>query len=106
MTDLAQRALQIAKAQMGVREATGHNDGEAVSIAIIAVVNSLGTTLNSIATNVAGAIQLDTLESTYSQASFGPEMEPNYGLCTYLCYSYIKNKFQSQQRSTIGALAA
>ena len=59
---------------------------------------AVGTTLNSAATNVAGAIQLDTLESSYSQCSFGPEMEPNYGLCTYLCYSYIKNKFQAQQR--------
>src|SRR3990167_1664237 len=59
---------------------------------------AVGTVLNSAATNVAGAIQLDVLETAYSQASFGPEMEPNYGLCTYLCYSYIKNKFQSQQR--------
>ena len=67
---------------------------------------AVGTVLNSAATNVAGAIQLDQLETSYSAASFGPEMEPNYGLCTYLCYSYIKNKFQSQQRSTIGALAA
>lgn len=61
---------------------------------------AVGTVLNSAATNVNGSIQLDQLESTYSAASFGPEMEPNYGLCTYLCYSYIKNKFQSQQRFT------
>lgn len=59
---------------------------------------SVGTTLNSVATNVNGTIEYNTLEETYAGASFGPGKEPNMGVTTYLGYSYIKEKFQTQQR--------
>ena len=59
---------------------------------------AVGTTLNSLATNVAGTIEYNTLEETYGNASFGPGKEPNMGVTTYLGYSYIKEKFQTQQR--------
>ena len=59
---------------------------------------AVGTVLNSAATNVNGPIEYDTLEQQYGNASYGPGKEPNYVVTTYLGYSYIKNKFQSQQR--------
>jgi len=59
---------------------------------------AVGTVLNSLATNVNGTIEYNTLEETYASASFGPGKEPNVGLTTYLGYSYIKEKFQTQQR--------
>lgn len=58
---------------------------------------AVGNALNSTPTNVGGAIELPQLESTYASASFGA-IEPNVGVTTQLAYSYIKNKFQSQQR--------
>src|SRR5256885_3888313 len=59
---------------------------------------AVGTVLNSLATNVNGTIEYNTLEESYASASFGPGKEPNVGLTTYLGYSYIKEKFQTQQR--------
>lgn len=60
---------------------------------------AVGTALNSIPTNVAGAIQYLTLENTYGAATFGTgQYEPNIGLTTVLGYGYIKQKFQTQQR--------
>jgi hypothetical protein len=63
---------------------------------------AVGTTLNSIPVNVGGTIELNTLEETYASACFGT-IEPNIGVTTALGYSYTKEKFQTQQRSTIGA---
>lgn len=58
-----------------------------------------GTVLNSAPTNVGGTIEYNTLEETYGNASFGDgEWEPNIGLTTFLGYSFIKEKFQTQQR--------
>lgn len=60
---------------------------------------AVGNSINSTPTNVAGPIEYTTLETTYAQASFGPEIyEPNLGVTTYLAYSYIKTRFQTQQR--------
>lgn len=58
---------------------------------------AVGTALNSIPVNVGGTIEYNTLEETYSTACFGT-IEPNIGVTTALGYSYIKEKFQTQQR--------
>ena len=58
---------------------------------------SVGTALNSAPTNVNGTIEYNTLEETYGAASFGA-VEPTLGATTVLGYSYIKEKFQTQQR--------
>ena len=58
---------------------------------------AVGTALNSVPTNVAGTIEYNTLEETYGNASFG-NIEPNLGVTTVKGYSYIKEKFQTQQR--------
>ena len=57
----------------------------------------VGTALNSTPTNVAGAILYNTLETTYGNAEFG-NIQPNLGITTVLGYSYVKEKFQTQQR--------
>jgi hypothetical protein len=57
----------------------------------------VGQALNSAPTNVNGTIEYNTLEETYGNASFG-NIEPNLGATTVLGYSYIKEKFQTQQR--------
>lgn len=57
----------------------------------------VGTALNSIPFNVAGAIELNGLETSYGGATYGT-IEPNYGATTVLGYSYIKQNFQTQQR--------
>lgn len=57
----------------------------------------VGAALNSTPTNVAGAIQYTTLENTYGNAEFG-NIQPNLGVTTVKGYSYIKEKFQTQQR--------
>jgi len=57
----------------------------------------VGTALNSVPVNVAGAIEYNTLEENYGAASFG-NIEPNLGVTTVLGYSYVKEKFQTQQR--------
>jgi hypothetical protein len=60
---------------------------------------AVGTTLNSQPTDVAGTIEYNTLEETYGDASFGSgKFEPNIGITTVLGYSFIKEKFQTQQR--------
>ena len=60
---------------------------------------AVGTTLNSVPTNVAGTIEYNTLEERYGDASFGSgKFEPNIGITTVLGYSYVKEKFQTQQR--------
>jgi hypothetical protein len=48
-------------------------------------------------TNVNGTISYNTLEETYSSATYG-NVEPNLGVTTVKGYSYIKEKFQTQQR--------
>jgi hypothetical protein len=59
---------------------------------------AVGNALNSAPTNV-GTIEYNTLEETYGDASFGDaEFEPNLGTTTVKGYSYIKEKFQTQQR--------
>lgn len=69
---------------------------------------AVGTVLNSAPTDVNGTIEYtgaNGLEEGYAAVSFGPEeWEPNLGVTTYFGYSFIKEKFQTQQRSTIGAL--
>ena len=57
----------------------------------------VGTALNSVPTNVAATIEYNTLEETYGNATFG-NIEPNLGVTTVLGYSYVKEKFQTQQR--------
>jgi len=57
----------------------------------------VGTALNSTPTNVNGAILYTTLENTYGNAEFG-NIQPNLGVTTVKGYSYIKEKFQTQQR--------
>jgi hypothetical protein len=56
-----------------------------------------GSALNSIPVNVGGTIELNSLEETYAAACYGT-IEPNIGVTTALGYSYIKEKFQTQQR--------
>ena len=58
---------------------------------------AVGSVLNSIPVNVGGTIEYNTLEETFSAASYGA-IEPNLGVTTVLGYSYIKEKFQTQQR--------
>jgi hypothetical protein len=56
-----------------------------------------GTSMNSTPTNVNGPILYKTLEETYGAAEFG-NIQPNLGVTTVKAYSYIKEKFQPQQR--------
>jgi len=58
---------------------------------------AVGTALNSAPVNVAGVIDYPTLEEQYGNATFGA-IEPNLIVTTVLGYSYIKEKFQAQQR--------
>jgi hypothetical protein len=59
---------------------------------------AVGTTINSVPVNVGGTIEYPTLEEQYGNCSFGPQKEPTHLVTTYLGYSYIKEKFQTQQR--------
>lgn len=63
---------------------------------------AVGSSLNSVPVNVGGQIQYtgaSGLEETYASCSYGPaEWEPNLGVTTYFCYSFIKERFQTQQR--------
>ncbi len=56
-----------------------------------------GSALSSTPTNVNGTILYSTLENTYGNAEFG-NIQPNLGVTTVKGYSYIKEKFQTQQR--------
>lgn len=58
---------------------------------------SVGNALNSTPTNVNGPIEYNTLEETYGAGSYG-NSEANLGVTTVLGYSYVKEKFQTQQR--------
>lgn len=60
----------------------------------------IGAALNAPPVNLAGGtIEYNTLEETLANASFGEgEFEPNLGMTTVKAYSYIKEKFQTQQR--------
>lgn len=58
---------------------------------------AVGSALNSTAVSVAGAIDYPTLEENYGSVTFGA-IEPNLLVTTVLGYSYIKEKFQAQQR--------
>lgn len=57
----------------------------------------VGAALNSIPVNVNGAIQYTSLENNYGAAEYG-NIQPNLGVTTVKGYSYIKEKFQTQQR--------
>ena len=63
---------------------------------------AVGSVLNSVPIDVNGTIEYsggNGLEEGYAAASFGPEeWEPNIGVTTYNGYSFIKEKFQTQQR--------
>ncbi|HLZ39403.1 MAG TPA: hypothetical protein VKQ11_00480 [Candidatus Sulfotelmatobacter sp.] len=60
---------------------------------------SIGAAYNSPPTNVNGTIEYNTLEEVYGDCTFGAgEFEPNIGVTTVKGYSYIKEKFQTQQR--------
>src|SRR5579864_7439125 len=60
---------------------------------------SIGAAYNSPPTNVGGTIEYNTLEEVYGDCTFGAgEFEPNIGATTVKGYSYIKEKFQTQQR--------
>jgi hypothetical protein len=56
-----------------------------------------GTALSSVPFNVNGTIEYNTLEEQYGNVSFGSD-EPNLIVTTPLGYSYIKERFQAQQR--------
>jgi len=58
---------------------------------------AVAAALNSAPVNVAGAIDYPQLEENYGTASFGA-IEPNLIVTTVLGYSYLKEKFQAQQR--------
>lgn len=57
----------------------------------------VGAALNSVPTNVNGPILYTTLENTYGNAEFG-NIQPNLGVTTVKGYSFVKEKFQTQQR--------
>lgn len=56
-----------------------------------------GNALLSAPVNVGGTIDYPTLEEQYGNATFGA-VEPNLIVTTILGYSYLKEKFQAQQR--------
>jgi len=58
---------------------------------------AVGTALNTTPVNVNGVIDYPTLEEQYGNACFGA-VEPNLLVTTVLGYSYLKEKFQAQQR--------
>lgn len=58
--------------------------------------------ISSVPVDVNGSMEYNgsanSLEQTYMSASYGPEIQPNYGVTTQIGYSLMKNKFQTQQR--------
>ena len=60
---------------------------------------AVASALNSVPVNVGGVIEYNVLEENFSAACFGA-IEPNIGLTTALGFSYIREKFQTQQRFT------
>lgn len=57
----------------------------------------VGPALNSVPQNVNGPILYTALENGYGDAEYG-NIQPNLGVTTVKGYSYIKEKFQTQQR--------
>ncbi len=62
-----------------------------------ATAGTAGGQILSVPTNINGPIEYTQLENTYSQTAFG-SVEANLGVTTVKGYSYIKEKFQTQQR--------
>jgi hypothetical protein len=58
---------------------------------------AVAAALNSVPVNVGGVIDYPQLEEQYGNATFGA-IEPNLILTTVLGYSFLKEKFQAQQR--------
>ena len=58
---------------------------------------TVGDALDSVPVNVGTAIDYPVLEEQYGNVTFGA-IEPNLIVTTVLGYSYIKEKFQAQQR--------
>ncbi len=58
---------------------------------------TVGTSLNSVPISVGAPISYSQLEESYGSATYG-NVEPNLGVTTVLGYSYVKEKFQTQQR--------
>lgn len=55
--------------------------------------------LNSTPTQVTGALQYDTVDQAYMRAFYGSgQYEPNLVVTTPIGFSYLKSKFQTQQR--------
>lgn len=58
-----------------------------------------GPSLNSVPTSVSGALQYDTVDQAYMRAFYGSgQYEPNLIVTTPTGFSYLKSKFQTQQR--------
>ena len=58
---------------------------------------AVGAALNSVPVSVGGTIDYPALEEQYGNVTFGA-VEPNLIVTTVLGYSYLKEKFQAQQR--------
>lgn len=58
---------------------------------------TVGAALNSTPYNVGGTLEYAALEEQYGNATFG-DKEPNVLATTVLNFSYLKEKFQAQQR--------
>jgi len=58
-----------------------------------------GSQIKGKITDIGGPISYDALESTYMDVTFGA-LEPRIGVTTPKAFSYIKQKFQTQQRFT------
>lgn len=58
---------------------------------------NVGNRIKGQIASVGGPISYAALEASYASAKVG-NMQPDLGLSTEKCYSYIKNKFQTQQR--------
>lgn len=58
---------------------------------------NVGTRIRGNVRSIGGPISYAALESLYSVAKVG-NVQPDLGLTTEKCYSYIKNKHQTQQR--------
>lgn len=80
--------------------ATNSWDGQTYSTyGTITRGGEVGAALNSVPTNVNGAITYPTLNRTLTAGTFGM-LEPNIGVTTALGLDYIREKFQTQQRFT------
>lgn len=57
----------------------------------------VGAALNTVPQNIGGTLEYPRLEEEYGNATFG-DKEPNVLATTVLGFSYLKEKFQAQQR--------